>query len=385
MNALSPASDDPPIPPGAVGAQELSKVLRHLGVHSMHAAEVDIASHATRHACSVIETGEVSAALPLAMDIAFPGGGLILAPLAQASVEVTRVLKVGPKRCLLAWRLNDTHARIVDVQFRHPRHEVSEAQSELIRFVASASIQSVASAVPAADAAPSWSQFEPQPDRPRYYPAILGLTLLAAAISAWIGVVSAPSIRESVSAQQVQVARLREMAERTLVLQLSAALATADYGQVQEVLTDFSKLGYFAAAVVTNDAHRVVAMSGAVDTQRIGDGVTPEFARTARVLPLKLGSQMQGQLLFTEIESPGVATAQGSGVATSSALAGVAALTAAALLALRRRERPNERLDESAPASSLIDEPPITEPSPDALPPSAPPEASTPSSPTRAG
>jgi hypothetical protein len=118
---------------------------------------------------------------------------------------------------------------------------------------------------------------------------------------------------------------------------LSIALSSGDYGEAQTELSQFLKLGYFKAAVVTNTKGRIVAMDGKLEQLRIGDAVTPAYLAEARALELSLGSEKHGQLLLASGTASGAAPhglLQGA-----AALSALAALATAGMLALRLRRR----------------------------------------------
>lgn len=377
MTAIAASHPLPASPPGgklaAAPSHDLATTLHYLGVRSLHAAVVDMASLQLQGMYSISASGAVSDdSAVLALESVFPGASVTIGQLAAAPLDAIRAREISPSYWLLAWRVDAQHAVVAETQFDTPRHSVSDIQVALLRFICNSSIRGRAAAAPGAAVAagPVWPQVERRqgatPAR-KLWP-ILAALLLSAACAAWLAFVVAPNERAAALAQQSELARLREQAQGTLAHNLSVALATADYGEVQGVLSAFSSLGYFEGAIVTNAAQRIVAMSGEVDKQRIGDGATPSFARRAQVVDLKLGSQSHGQVLFVSAPAPADFSAPATGLVAGAALACAAALGAAALLAPRPRRRRGaeaalqaEQENTSDPLDGS-DEPPVAPP-----------------------
>lgn len=341
---MSDFEGDPPVPaaaPGGPSAQEqdLATTLRYLGVRSLHAGRVESETFALLGSWSIQADGRVAdGPAGLALDSLYPGGSALLVQLAKAPLDAIRTLELSPRSWLLAWHADARSAIVAEVQFDTPRHAISDIQVALVRFVCNASIRGHAPAPSGPPPGPAWPQVErrSRPMPMRNIGPLLLLMALAALCAAWLALVAAPSTREAAAVQQLELQRLREMAQATLVHDLSVSLATSDYGEVQDELTAFASLGYFQGAVVTNAAQRIVAMSGTVDSQRIGDGVTPAFVQRARVLELKLGSQTHGRVLFVPTPAAPDFGARAGHIVTGAALASLAALAALATFGWRQ-------------------------------------------------
>ena len=149
--------------------------------------------------------------------------------------------------------------------------------------------------------------------------------------------------RDQSSSQQTEAARFLTMADSTMTQNLSAMMATGDYGDVQTTLSSFESLGYFDSAVVTNARQKVIAIAGAATGARIGDGVPPALAGSAQVFDLMQGSDRTGQLLVTRPQAKSAGGANTSfylmlGAAVL-AFASAAALAAMVLPRFLRRNR----------------------------------------------
>ena len=326
----------------AAQRQDVAAVLVHLDVESLHAAVVDVVSLSFEGTYAIAGNGAISE-IPsdLELDSVFPGASSTVTQLTSSAVSQTRLHKLGPRRWLLAWRVDDLNAVVAVAHFHTRRDDVGDIAAALIRFVCDTSIRSRGPALPS-DASvfqPVWPQVERRQHMAsrRFVWPMLALLLVAAACAAWIALVAAPAARDSIGAHQTETRRLRTLSETTFAHDLSLALATGDYGDVQTALASFSQRGYFQGAVVTNATYRIVAASGAVDRQRIGDGVTPAFAKRAQTLDLRLGAQALGQVVFVSAPPPADVGRLAAGMVPVAALGCALALGAAGWLAVRTR------------------------------------------------
>jgi hypothetical protein len=141
-----------------------------------------------------------------------------------------------------------------------------------------------------------------------------------------------PRAHRSMAAERAEAARLQSQVDGTLAQGLGAALAAGDYGEVQDVLSNFAALGYFENAAVTNARQRIVALAGTVSDLHIGGEVLEEFAASAKTIELVVNSERVGRVQFhrTEVQRPAtgfVAMQVASGLAfgTAAAAAGMLA------------------------------------------------------------
>ena len=161
---------------------------------------------------------------------------------------------------------------------------------------------------------------------------VLLLTAASMLVGIWLAAYGVPHAHQSLAAERAEAARLQSQVDGTLTQGLATALATGDYGQVQEVLSNFAALGYFRNAAVTNASQRIVALVGTVNDLHIGGEVPAEFAASAKTIDLLVNNERLGRVQFhrTEVERPAtgfVAMEVASGLAfgTAAAAAGVLA------------------------------------------------------------
>jgi hypothetical protein len=333
--------------------------LQHLGIQTLRLSVLDTQSLDFHWACSISDQGQLQPAdAQQALDSMFPGGSATVLDLTRRPLAYTSVQKQSPRRWLLAWRLRDEEAVVVDALFHDKRDVLSETDGALLRLLCNSSLARTALGGVAADAvapnsahaAPASAEAKnlawPQVERRAgtLSPLLMGtsLLLLAAGLlaSLWLAWWALPQIQRHAVAQQ---AALESLCDGTMRRALSLALATGDYGEVQVALQGFAELGYFRSAVVVNDKERLVASAGEIKNQRIGDAVSADYRALARNVALTTGSQQQGQLMYVAKPMQGAAT--GSDAATLAAAGLAACSTALALWLLlqpplrRRRGR----------------------------------------------
>jgi hypothetical protein len=330
--------------------QDMARTFREFGVQSFRASVVDIDSMAFQATWTITDNGEVTeggAGRPL--DSLFPGAASTIAMLAQTPDDETLVQKLSPRRWGFAWYLEDPNVIIAEAHFRDRRDEVTELDTALVRLVCGAALRAGAMASPA-DATGQLRQAQewPQTERrsgaqaPGSAPGLsVGLIAASAVLAGVLGLVALPQMRSGAAEQQVQLERLHAMVDKTMVRNLSTAMATGDYGEVQAGLSSFASLGYFEGAVVTNARQRIVALAGPPERLRIGDPVPADVQRRAQALELAMGSERLGQLLVVPVPPRGVAAGQQSGLWQGMALAALGASLAALLLLTLRRKPPH--------------------------------------------
>ena len=324
----------------SVMQHDMARLVQQLGVQSLRASVVDLASMALQSGWSIAESGEVSdSIMERTLDSVFPGASARLSQLAQASDEDTMVQKLSPRRWAFAWRLDAQKAAMTEVQYQDRRDAISDTDITLVRLLCNSGIRAGLAAAPAATAAQAlvWPQVD---RRARHEPQALnwwlpGLVGASALLCAWLALVALPHYTAASAEQQAELARLHTMADSTLSHNLATVLASGDYGDVQTALAVYEAQGYLKSAAVTNAKERVVAAVGPIDRLRIGDPVAADFASTARRLELNLGSEKLGALLMV---APPATAAESQGVVrTASWLALVSALAALGLVAARLR------------------------------------------------
>jgi hypothetical protein len=296
-------------------AQDTQRVFQQLGVQTLRVSLLDGHSFDAQSSCAIDEQGQVQESdLQRPSDSVFPGGAAHLAELMQASDVVTSVRKLSPRQWLLAWRLQDGHAVVVDAKFHDKCDVLSEADQAVIRLVCNTSFGRLRDhSADLTDNKHTMALVWPQVERrARNTPTAAGWLPLGLAAATWLGSVVLMFVAVPQAMQNLQALHTEHKAlqEGTMTRGLSAALATGDYGEVQLALQTFYDLGQVESAVVTNEKQRAVALVGGVKNQRIGEPVVPGYATAASALRLATGSQQHGQLLY---QLPARADSNGSG------------------------------------------------------------------------
>jgi hypothetical protein len=327
----------------ALEYEDMARMLRVVGVQSVRASVVDLASRAFQAGLSISDDGVVVERRgDRGLDSLFPGAASALDHLTQGSVEQARLQKLSPRRWVVAWRIDAVLAVIAEAQYRDRRDAVGDIDTAVLRLVCNASIRSSlaareAAALPGGDDTPPvlvWPQVERRAIKPpaRSWLALFVLQVFCASMSAWVALVGVPGAQRGLAQEKAQNAQLRKTTDATLAQRVSNAMATGDYGEAQTELASFSSLGYFQRAVVTNANGKVVAMVGDAAGVRIGDLVDPAFAAAAGKLDLVLGSVRHGQLLIVTRTPPAAASLLGLRI--TAALTFVAALAGAVTVGL---------------------------------------------------
>ncbi|HOL64601.1 MAG TPA: hypothetical protein PLB97_04625 [Accumulibacter sp.] len=171
----------------------------------------------------------------------------------------------------------------------------------------------------------------------------LGMTLgiICTLLSLWVSTVAVP---ETMASYQAEAQRRRTMSDQTMIRDLSIAMASGDYGDVQTALSSFASLGYFESALVSNTRKRVVAQAGLDTGIRIGDETPPDVKKFARTIDLMLANESQGQLLLlhegnNEEQQSGLVTIQIGAV-----IVGVVSFLFSLIIALRLYRAPLARV-----------------------------------------
>ncbi len=335
-------------------SRDMALMFGQLGVQSFRASVVDLESMAYQSVWSITEQGEVSDDHPeRGLDSAFPGAMATIAQLRQASAVHTVVRKLSPRHWAFAWRIDERHVAVAEARYRDRRDLQSDADTALVRLICDTGIRagngdSAIAATTAADDIPQlmWPQVDRRraaragASRGRMAVILVGLTALLALSVALLAI---PAARDQTANQKSESSRFLVMADSTMTQNLSAMLATGDYGDVQTTLSSFESLGYFDGAVVTNARQRVIAIAGAATGARIGDTVPASLAGAAQVFDLMQGSDRSGQLLVTRPQPKDVGGGRTSfylmlGAAVL-AFASAAALAAMVLPRFLRRNR----------------------------------------------
>jgi len=351
-NAFSegPFEDSTPLATTALPAmlaQDIACSFRQLGVASFRASVVNVDSMTFQAAWTISDQGEVTDnQIDRPIDSSFPAATAAINLLAHASDDETLLHKLSLRRWGIAWRLTDPNVVLAEAQFHERRDAISESDKTLLRLVCSAALPPAGPAGLKGMAEPGAAMVWPGADAatasagPRLM-ARLSVVLLAcsALMALWLAAAAVPELQRSTATREAEVAKLRALADKTLVRGVGTAMSTGDYGDVQTVLSSYSSLGYFDGAAVVNLRQRVVALSGRTDQLRIGDPVPEDAQRNAQSIELALGAERLGQLLILPAPAtlqPAQMPAWVPPLAWGAAGTALAAL-GAALLAMRRR------------------------------------------------
>lgn len=189
----------------------------------------------------------------------------------------------------------------------------------------------------------TWPQIKPSAAKHPPLVSTLGLTLaiICTLLSLWVASVAVP---ETLASYQADAQRRRTMSDQTMVRDLSMAMASGDYGDVQAALSSFASMGYFESALVSNARKRIVAQAGLDTGIRIGDETPPDVKKFARALDLRSSNESQGQLLLlhegnNEEQQNGLISIQIGAI-----VVGVASFLFSLLIALRLYRAPLARL-----------------------------------------
>lgn len=292
--------------PAAHSPELLTALFGQVGIASFRAAVVDLASMDMRSSWSLSASRDAHhEAADSAHDSAFIAARDAGTSLRDAPTEYTMVRKLSPRVWSFAWRASADQMVIAEARYRDRRDALDDTDSALVRLVFMALSQ------PGEDAeglpTPAISDLEwPAVDRRRNrdwrtlmrsHRVPLLLLGLSALLTLWLAVFSLPAAGDRLTARESEATRLQGIADRTVVEQLTATLASGDYGEVQAQLSHFHTLGYFSRAVVLNARQRVVASVGMGGEAVIGTPVPATVSAAATAAPLVRGTDQLGQLL----------------------------------------------------------------------------------------
>ena len=318
---------------------DMGRIFRQLGIESCRASVVDMGSMSYQGAWWMSESGAMAAPnhdLPL--DSQYPGASATITQLADVNAGDTVVQRMSPRHWSFAWRLDAGHVVVAEARYIDPRTMIVEIDSALVRLLCDTGIRSALDRDDDDDTAltaPSmqWPATQERRQRRRPKAALrwsVALTMVSGLLALWMGLVALPDA-------QGDVARLGSLVERTMVSNLSNAMATGDYGEVQQHLSWFQDLGYFQGAAITNARQKFVALAGAPAELRIGDAPSSSFPTAGRSLDLATGSEKHGKLLLLSAGPGGSGEGRMASIRSMAAAAFAAAAIATALMLLRQR------------------------------------------------
>ena len=346
---------------------DVARTFELLGVRSFRACVITLESMTSGLYRSIDHKGAVThEAADAPLDQAFPGASVLLAQISTLDRDNTLTQQLARDRWRLLWRLDGDQAVVADAKFQERRDAVIEMDIALLRLVYGMGVRparetALAPLTPAQEMPTARHERRSRPREPVQPAALeqsasnvqqlpvqmatpakrswipLALLVCTAMLTGWVALVEVPQARDVIAAQRKDVERLRIMAEDTMVSELSAAMVSGDYGQVQSVLSAFGTLGYFQGAIVTNERQRIVSLAGTTERLRIGDALPDQVPQMAQKFDLILGSQAHGQLLTVSAPSQLSAATSSSRMAWAAWLAFAASVVSTVLLALRMR------------------------------------------------
>jgi hypothetical protein len=337
---------------------DTAHMFRQLGVESIRASVANLSSMALHPTWTISDLGETNDDSPeRPMDSAFPGSADVVAQLAAAPANETVVQRLSPRLWLCAWRLDHTHAVMVEAKYREPRDGLDEHQQTLMRLVCNTGIRArLMSTTPLLADEPmlQWPSVERRHTGgpTRRHLATLALVAAGALVSLWLALVALPGAQDKLLTQQADVNRLHAIVDNAMLGSLATAMATGDYGEVQTALSSFESLGCVQRAVVTNGRLLNVAQVGPSGGLSIGKPVPANLAQAARKLDLTIGTQHFGQLLLLREPRIEGMELRFDILRLAAGFAFLASALAAAVMAIRWRKSPLPGTPSAPPAVS---------------------------------
>ncbi len=223
--------------------------------------------------------------------------------LPEADAKLTLVQRLGPYRWLLAWRAGGERALIAEARYREITQQIAPADATLIRLIcdASAGVPSVAeNAIDFSSLNDSGEKKPPDlksrlsnTDSRRLSTILM---LCAAAVAIWLSLFEIKKAEFEVSRLHAQVAEQKRQTELAVTQIAATALATGDYGELQDALSSLSTRGYTDSISVTNTASRVVAFANAKTGVRVGDVISPSAAH--QIVDVAFRDKVLGKIVF---------------------------------------------------------------------------------------
>jgi hypothetical protein len=306
VTAPSPSPSPPATSPNA---GLMAAMFGQVGIASIRAAVVDMSSMDMQASWTLSAHKDVhhegAEAAPDSAFIAARDAGVSLR---EAPAEYTMVRKLSPRVWSFAWRSGPDRMVIAETRYRDRRDALDDTDTALVRLIflsfSQAAVQD--DGQPAAGLAElEWPAVDRRRGRNwrtlvRGHRVTLLLLGLGAVLALWLAAVALPAASERALAQQAEAARFHAMVDKTMSEHLSSALATGDYGELQNQLSIFHGLGYFQRAVVVNARQRAVAAAGTGNEVSIGNPLPPDLGSSAKPMPLLRGSEQLGQLLVLD-------------------------------------------------------------------------------------
>lgn len=258
----------------------------------------------------------------------------------------TKTRQLSPQLWSFSWLDGSEQLVSVKVRYTEPRELVDAKDVALVRLLSFnyAHEQALESKLLAPDPA---EDITLRLGRQRSFRRLsLGLMLmlcLSVLLAGWFAFFAAPAADNERLARQAEASRWESMADHAVIEHLSKALAAGDYGDLQDELSGFHSMGFYARGIVVNPSKRVIASVGDRNVASIGQTIPQELPPNIRSVPLKQGNQELGHFIYPQRPAPSEITSF-SGLKSLAAANALAAVFAGVFfLMLLRRRRVNTR------------------------------------------
>lgn len=224
---------------------------------------------------------------------------------------------LSPRQWTYFWRLNGDAALVALVHHRYGRGAIAAGDMATIRLLCEHWLAPELQVMGIGRSAESpWNRVErrARAAAPRELWGALAALVLCALCGVWLLLstpdapapahASAPASAPAASTpapspaagMQRELDRLARLSDETLQRSVALAMASRDYGEVQETLAAHRSLGHFISAVVLNERKLVVAHEGLSPAPVVGQPLaTPPGSKTRR-LELKVADATLGEL-----------------------------------------------------------------------------------------
>lgn len=280
-------------------------VMRQLGLGSIRACLID------RHSMTVLknwslnsEKDDQDASSEAVLDQSFISAGVEDFNIQSVNAENTIVRKLSPRLWAITWLANTEQLVLVEARYTDPRYNLEGKEAALVRLLCLNLTQKDLQAVIknlAADTKNPQKRIATQGTTGNWVRLVTLLLLsLSALFAGWMYLISLPATKEAQNQRQAELMRIQTMTDQTLTQRLTKSLAAGDYGDLEEELLGFYKLGYFPRALIINADSRVVASAGMGNLASIGDTLPDSIRTTNKVIPLKQGQDVLGSIICPE-------------------------------------------------------------------------------------
>lgn len=329
--------------PANYGEGVLPGLAAQLGIESIRASVLDRYSLVVVNSWSLSAEKDVEANTTEAgLDSAFIASRDVEYSLRDAKAEHTIIRKLSPRLWSFTWLVGAADQLVlVEARYREHRDTVDDKEAALIRllFLSLAQKNMLAPEEPKPDGIKdSSSSSDNHPGLGWIGVGQLLFLAASVALTGWLTLFALPAASKDEIARHAEISRLHTVADRTVIQHLGKALATGDYGDLQDELSGFHALGYYPRGFVLNASNRVVATVGVGNGVAIGDAIPEKLATSMQSVALTKGNEELGRFISPERNAPAEnkSLSDLKMFAAASALASIVAI-ALGLLLLRRR------------------------------------------------